>query len=137
MRACSLHNVEMVARARVLRARGGWEVWTYFACPRAGCSHKRTQKRGGDHVFQKRGYAEFVAAQINRREPTRTTMTVEGLVKLLDKLPQGARILVSQDVNDFKADEIVGVDRILLNPDCKGSGGKTIAALIRFHCDHA
>lgn len=65
-RACSLHNVEMVKRARVLRARGGWKVWTYYACPHARCPQIRTQKRGGDAVFHNRDFALAEATRINR-----------------------------------------------------------------------
>jgi hypothetical protein len=66
MRECSLHRIKMVRRARVLRARGGWKVWTYFVCPRAECIQKRTQKCGGDAVFHNKSFAEAEAARINR-----------------------------------------------------------------------
>jgi len=96
MHACSLHNVPMVKRAHVLRARGGWRIWTYYACParevcqsclgrgygryskglshcrKCGgigswpCNKIRTQKRGGDPVFHNRAFAEAEATRINR-----------------------------------------------------------------------
>jgi uncharacterized metal-binding protein len=66
MRMCANHGVAMVRRAHVLRARGGWRIWTFFACPVRSCSAKRTQKRGGDPVFHNKDFAEAEAARINR-----------------------------------------------------------------------
>ena len=58
-------------------------------------------------------------------------MKKKDLVKLLNQLPDDADVYIG----NFLGDGPVGVDRVILNRDCVGEGGKIIAGVIR--CAHS
>lgn len=64
-------------------------------------------------------------------------MTVSELVKQLHDLPDEAEIFVSEDeVNIRRLDKVLSVGRLLAQEGLKGQGGKVVAGVIVFDCNH-
>jgi hypothetical protein len=65
-------------------------------------------------------------------------MTVKDLIVKLGQLPEDAQVFVSDEINpsSMPQDPVLQVGRMIIDREFKNSGGRVIAGVIFYRCEH-